>query len=69
METVLRSSGSEARGEVRNRFLDQLKADLSRASAIVLANFYTTSRSRQVDFLVVTGNHVCHVELKNYPPI
>src|SRR5690348_6988376 len=49
-------------------FLDQLRADLKRAkvSATILANYFTNSRSRQVDFLVVTERHVCHVELKNY---
>lgn len=49
-------------------FLAQLKEDLARrnVSATILANFYTKSRSRQVDFLVVTTNHVCPVELKNY---
>ena len=49
-------------------FLDQLRADLKRAkvSATILANYFTNSRSTQVDFLVVTERHVCHVELKNY---
>jgi hypothetical protein len=50
-------------------FLKQLKADLARAgvSATLLANYFTRSGSRQVDFLVITEKHVCHVELKNYP--
>src|SRR5690348_18168384 len=56
--------------EVRSEreFLTQLKADLAsrNVSATILANFYTYRSSRQVDFLVITDNHVCHVELKNY---
>jgi hypothetical protein len=54
------------RSEVQ--FLDQLKADLTSCgtSAIILANFFTHRSSRQIDFLVVTDNHVSHVELKNY---
>jgi len=49
-------------------FLAQLKEDLARRdiSATILANFYTYGSSRQIDFLVVTGNHACPVELKNY---
>ncbi|WP_337824685.1 NERD domain-containing protein [Amycolatopsis sp. A1MSW2902] len=50
------------------RFLEQLTADLesSGTHAIVLANFFTERASRQIDFLVITDVHVCHVELKNY---
>lgn len=50
------------------QFLAQLKADLigQGISAIILANFFTASGSRQVDFLIVTDEHACHVELKNY---
>ena len=29
-------------------------------------NFFTGSSSRQIDFLVITDDHVSHVELKNY---
>ncbi len=49
-------------------FLAQLKEDLARRniSATILANFHTYSRSRQVDFVIVTENHACVVELKNY---
>ncbi|WP_319463027.1 NERD domain-containing protein [Micromonospora sp. RTP1Z1] len=50
------------------QFLAQLKADLiSRGvSTIILVNFFTANGSRQVDFLIITDQHVCHVELKNY---
>ncbi|MFI6306752.1 NERD domain-containing protein [Amycolatopsis thailandensis] len=50
------------------RFLELLKGDLedSGTSAIVLANFFTDRPQRQIDFLVITGVHVCHVELKAY---
>lgn len=49
-------------------FLKQLKADLARAGvpATIFANYFTKTRPRQVDFLVVTDEHVCHVELKGY---
>jgi hypothetical protein len=63
--------GEPPRERSEIEFLDQLKADLksSGVSAIILANYFTTSSSRQIDFLVITGNHACHVELKNYPPL
>ncbi|MEU1396171.1 NERD domain-containing protein, partial [Micromonospora zamorensis] len=50
------------------QFLAALQADLDRrgVSALVLANFYTGRRARQVDFLIVTDARVCHVELKGY---
>jgi Nuclease-related domain len=49
-------------------FLAQLKEDLVRRniSATILANFYTHGSSRQIDFLVVTRNRACQVELKSY---
>lgn len=49
-------------------FLDQLEEDFARRdiSATILVNFYTHRSSRQIDFLVVTRNHVCAVELKSY---
>lgn len=49
-------------------FLEQLDADLTGrgVSAIVLANFFTRRGHRQIDFLVITPVHVCHVELKHY---
>lgn len=49
-------------------FLEQLEADLTGrgVSAIVLANFFTRRGHRQIDFLVITPVHVCHVELKHY---
>jgi hypothetical protein len=60
--------GDEPDEQSERDFLAQLKEDLAQRdiSATILANFYTKSRSRQVDFLVVTANHVCPVELKNY---
>jgi Nuclease-related domain len=60
--------GEEPRERSEREFLAQLQADLAsqNISAIILANFFTNSHSRQVDFLVITDNHVCHVELKNY---
>jgi energy-coupling factor transporter ATP-binding protein EcfA2 len=50
------------------RFLRQLEADLDdrRIPAVILANFFITRPSRQVDFFVITDAHVCHVELKGY---
>jgi hypothetical protein len=62
-----------ARPEVPSEtaFLKQLQADLKSAgiSATILANYFTNSGSRQVDFLLVTEQHVCHVELKSYTGI
>ena len=55
----------------KREFLSQLEGDLRSCnlSATILANFFTGSKSRQVDFLIVTDNHVCHVELKNYTDV
>ncbi|GAA3240745.1 NERD domain-containing protein [Nonomuraea helvata] len=49
-------------------FLEAISSELHRRGmhAFILANFYTDSSSRQVDFLIVTDDHVVHVELKNY---
>lgn len=60
--------GAEPRERSEVQFLNQLKADLMSqgTSAIILANFLTYRSSRQIDFFVITDNHVCHVELKNY---
>ncbi len=60
--------GDEPSTRSEVQFLDQLKADLTSrsTSAIILANFFTQRASRQIDFLVVTANHVSHVELKNF---
>ncbi|GLY38822.1 hypothetical protein Amsp01_048460 [Amycolatopsis sp. NBRC 101858] len=51
------------------RFLEMLEADLEDfgTSAIVLANFFAGRPRRQIDFLVITDVHACHVELKAYP--
>jgi hypothetical protein len=50
------------------RFLEQIKKDLSRRniSALIFANFHTLSKYRQVDFVIITQQHVAHVELKAY---
>lgn len=68
MNTVEVFWGEEPRVESEKKFLRQLIADLNRegVSALILANFFTGSSSRQVDFLVITDNRVCHVELKGY---
>lgn len=60
--------GGEPDEQSERDFLAQLKEDLARSnlSATILANFYTYGSSRQIDFLVVTGNHACLVELKHY---
>lgn len=60
--------GDEPDEQSERDFLAQLEEDLARRniSATILANFYAYGSSRQVDFLVVTGNHACHVELKSY---
>jgi hypothetical protein len=60
--------GDEPDEQSERDFLSQLKDDLARRniSATILANFYTYRSSRQIDFLVVTRNHACSVELKNY---
>ena len=52
-------------------FLAQLREDLTRRGipAVILANYFTASSSRQVDFFVITETHACHVELKRYPPL
>jgi len=52
-------------------FLAQLREDLARRGipAVILANYFTVSSSRQVDFFVITKTHACHVELKRYPPL
>ena len=60
--------GAEPEVRSEKEFLTQLKADLEsrNVTATILANFYTNHSSRQVDFLVITDNHVCQVELKSY---
>ncbi len=60
--------GDEPDEQSERDFLAQLKEDLAlrNVSATILANFYAYRSSRQIDFLVVTGNHACPVELKNY---
>ena len=63
--------GDEPDEQSERDFLAQLKEDLAKRniSATILANFYTYGSSRQIDFLVVTGNHACPVELKHYSGI
>jgi hypothetical protein len=60
--------GEESAEQSERQFLAQLKADLDErgVSAIILANFFTSSGARQIDFLVAAEAHACHVELKNY---
>jgi len=60
--------GNEPEVRSEREFLSQLVSDLKsrNIAATILANFFTKSKSRQVDFRIVTENHVCHVELKNY---
>jgi hypothetical protein len=60
--------GDEPEMQSERDFLAQLKMDLysSGVRAFILANFFTRSGARQIDFLVATDMHVCHVELKGY---
>ena len=60
--------GDEIQVQSERDFLAQVKADLESAglSAVILANFFTRSGSRQVDFVIATERHACHVELKGY---
>lgn len=50
------------------QFLNTLCTHLGerKAQAIIFANFYTGRFKQQVDFLVITSNCACVVELKNY---
>ncbi|ABW12082.1 NERD domain protein [Parafrankia sp. EAN1pec] len=59
--------GSEPVEASEQHFLGRLQADLQAhgVTATVFANFHTAG-SRQVDFLVITPGHACHVELKAY---
>jgi hypothetical protein len=52
--------------ESEKAFLAKLKEDLSfrGESGLILANFFPSESSHQIDFLVVTSRSVCHVELK-----
>jgi hypothetical protein len=61
--------GNEPSEPSERQFLDRLVADLRarNVQAVVLANFFVGKR--QIDFLVVTPSHVCHVELKNWAGI
>jgi hypothetical protein len=60
--------GDELQVQSERDFLAQVESDLEAAGlrAVILANFFTRSGSRQVDFLVATDAHACHVELKSY---
>jgi hypothetical protein len=60
--------GGEPQVQSERDFLAQLEGDLLARDlkGIILANFHTGNGSRQVDFLIATARHVCHVELKNY---
>src|SRR5260370_23559961 len=59
--------GSPVSGE-EARFLKQLFADFAGQSVLILANFDVSnaSRSRQVDFVVVTDSHTELLEHKNF---
>jgi hypothetical protein len=60
--------GGEPEHQSEREFLARLRADLEdrQLDALVLANFYL-SGGLQVDCLVVTPDHLCHIELKRYP--
>ncbi|NYF58812.1 NERD domain-containing protein [Micromonospora purpureochromogenes] len=60
--------GEEPTEQSERQFLAQLTADLRAhgVSALILANFFTSKGSRQIDFFVAAEAHACHVELKNY---
>jgi hypothetical protein len=60
--------GDELQVRSERDFLAQVEGDLEATGlqAVILANFFTRSGSRQVDFLVATDAHACHVELKHY---
>lgn len=49
-------------------FIDRLRSDLQKRNenAIIFANFYAGRFKQQVDFLIITPNCACVVELKNY---
>jgi hypothetical protein len=51
------------------RFLDRLRHDLVKlgVSARILANLHLGAEDRQVDFVVITADHVVQVELKVFP--
>jgi hypothetical protein len=60
--------GSPIDIESEQLFLTTLVSDLrSRGhDAIILGNFHTDIRLRQIDFFVVVARCVCHIELKNW---
>jgi hypothetical protein len=60
--------GSSIEQPSENQFLLRLSSDLTDRgeSAIIFANFFAGSSSRQIDFFVLTSKCACHVELKNY---
>lgn len=51
------------------RFLARLRHDLIKhgVSARILANLHLGADDRQVDFVIITADHVIHVELKVFP--
>jgi energy-coupling factor transporter ATP-binding protein EcfA2 len=53
--------------ESERNFLDTLCADLRARGvpAVILANFFPPGKLYQIDFVVVTAQCACHVELKN----
>lgn len=50
-------------------FLERLRHDLLKAgvSARILANFHVGRTDRQIDFVVVVGHRVVHIEEKTFP--
>src|SRR2546426_12823175 len=53
--------------ESEQLFLGKLSTDLlaQQQSALVFANFFPQRKPLQIDFLVVTAQCACHLELKN----
>jgi hypothetical protein len=58
--------GDEPQVQSERDFLVQMESDLRSIGlrAVILANFFTRSGSRQVDFLIASDSHACRVELK-----
>ena len=59
--------GGEPEHQSEREFLAQLRAELEgqQHGALILANFYL-SGGLQVDFLIITPDRLCHIELKHY---
>ncbi|MCA1604191.1 MAG: NERD domain-containing protein, partial [Acidobacteria bacterium] len=59
--------GNEPEHQSERDFLNRLRTDLAQqqVDALTLANFYL-GNGPQIDFLVVTPEHLWHIELKHY---